>query len=47
MHNRIGQNLYANESSYISKNKKKLKKGDLFCIKEKNEEGQLVYNITS
>ncbi len=37
MHNRIGQNLYINEVSYIAKTKKKLKKGDLFCIKEKTE----------
>ena len=35
MHNRIGQNLYTTELGYISKVKKNLKKGDLFCIQDK------------
>ncbi len=39
MHNRIGQNLYTIENSYICKTKKKLKKGELFCIHDKNENG--------
>ena len=40
MHNRIGETLYYNEMNYISKIKKKLKKGELFCIKLKNEDGK-------
>ena len=37
MHNRIGQNLYTSEITYISKVKKNLKKGDLFCIQDKTD----------
>ena len=40
LHNRIGQYLYKNEIEFISKTNKKLQRGNLFCIKDKNEEGR-------